>query len=109
MPRMVVWPTGELEREAPADTERRQRDDERVRQASEDVGDAVDRADRGAGENHREHHSGAESTSPEHQPAHQRRQRRLAPTDRSMPRVRITRCWPIRDDGDHRRSARRCC
>ena len=63
MPRIVVWPIGKFEREAAADAEGRQRDDEGVRQAAEDVDHAVDRADRGAGEEHREHDQRRESTS----------------------------------------------
>ena len=68
----------ELEREAPADAERRERDDEGVRQAPEDIDHAVDRADRGAGwRASRAMTSGAEFDLPVDQPADDRRERQV--------------------------------
>ena len=53
MPRIVVWFYGDRVRDAAADAERRQRDDEGVRQTSEDVDRAVHEADHKARGEHR--------------------------------------------------------
>ncbi len=52
----IGWPSESHEREPARDAQRRQRDDERVGQASVHVDDAVDDADEGTGREHRQDH-----------------------------------------------------
>ena len=84
------------QRQPAGDAQRRERDDERVRQAARDEHDAVDGADRDAGEQHRRARRPrsarrpANASAPTTVPSAS-----VEPTDRSMPRVTITRSWPM--------------
>ena len=86
----------QLERETAADAERGERDDEGMRQASEHVDEAVDGADRAPRERASPGSPAARNRSTRNtSPPMTVASARLAPTERSMPRVRMTRCWPI--------------
>ena len=87
----------EFEREAAADAQRRERDDEGMRQAADRRRRApLTAPTRGAGGEHRQHdQSSAELVSRKTSPPTTVASARLAPTERSMPRVRMTSCCPI--------------
>ena len=93
----------QFEREAPADAERRQRDDEGMRQPAEDVDDAVDGADGRAGREHRQHHQRRGIDAAEDEAADDGRKRQVG-ADREIDAAgQDDELLAHRDDGDHRR------
>ena len=74
--------------------QRRQRNDEGVRQASEHVHGAVDEFDRKARRHHGGDDDGREIRDFEQQPANHGREGKVRADRKIDARVRMTRCWP---------------
>ena len=109
MPRIVVWPIASSSARPLQMLERSRSDDERMRQASGNVDDAVDGADRGTREKHgkgREAWQGHEQRGirhPEHKPADDGRKGQLALTGEVDTSGQNHQVLPDRHDSDHRR------